>query len=169
MRYVAIDVGQVRTGFAVGDSITGVASPVDVIQVLWAEDRGEALLKVIDEVVVAHLGPAPRVGGRSPGEIVIGLPLNMDGTEGQPARLVREFGERIARHTGRVVHFQDERLTSADADWSLAKSGLTHKQKKRRRDSIAAAAILNDFLAQQQRQAAGAVGDEGNRAGSGTS
>ena len=55
-------------------------------------------------------------GARSPGEIVIGLPANMDGTEGPRARVVRQFAARIGAHTGRQVRFQDERLTSAAAD-----------------------------------------------------
>ncbi|MCH7792341.1 MAG: Holliday junction resolvase RuvX, partial [Planctomycetes bacterium] len=53
-----------------------------------------------------------------------------------------------ARHTGRRVHLHDERLTSVDADWAMAGSGLTHGQKKSRRDALAAAAILRSFLGQ---------------------
>jgi putative Holliday junction resolvase len=70
----------------------------------------------------------------------------MDGTEGPRARLTRAFGDSIAEQGGRKVHFHDERLTSAAADWSMAMSGLTHKQKKARRDALAAAAMLQGFL-----------------------
>ena len=81
-----------------------------------------------------------------PCELVLGLPMNMDGTEGKAATKARAFGAALTQRTGRAVHFQDERLTSADADWSMARSGMTHKEKKQRRDALAAAAILRDFL-----------------------
>lgn len=105
--------------------------------------NGGPLLEAVARVVEEHLGDNPRL---SKGEIVIGLPLNMDGTEGQRTRIVRAFGERLRSRCGRDVHYQDERLTSADADWQMAQTGLTHQQKKERRDALAAAAILKDFL-----------------------
>ena len=81
------------------------------------------------------------------GALVIGLPLNMDDTEGAPAKAARTVGAALGEAVGLPVHFQDERLTSADADWSMAQSGMTHKEKKALRDALAAAAILRDFLA----------------------
>jgi len=111
------------------------------------ERAGEALVDAIGAAVLEQLGPADR----SPGELVIGLPINMDGTEGPGAKQAREFAARIERATGRTVHLFDERLTSADADWTMARSGLTHKQKKRRRDALAAAAMLQSFFAVMER------------------
>lgn len=155
MRFVAIDLGDKRTGLAAGDSETRLVSPVGVLEVGVAVAGGDALLEAIARAVENHLGPArpPGFAGakspwrlEEPGELVVGLPLNMDGTEGPRAKLVRAFARRIEQRTGRPVRFQDERLTSADADWTMARSGLTHQQKKERRDAIAAAAILNDFL-----------------------
>jgi putative holliday junction resolvase len=147
MRYLAIDLGDKRTGVAVGDSITRLVTPLEVIEIAVAQNDGQALIRALIKVVEEHLGPAPAPGRRpSPGELVVGLPMNMDGSEGQRARFVRQYAARIAEHTGRTVHLHDERLTSAAADWSMARSGLTHKQKKGRRDALAAAAILNDFL-----------------------
>ncbi len=140
VRYLAIDLGDKRTGVAAGDAVTGIVTPVDVLEVPLSERAGEALLDAIARMVGKQLGE------RTPGELVFGLPLNMDGTEGPRARLVREFAERAARRTGRTIRFQDERLTSSDADWSMARSGLTRGQKKARRDALAAAAILRDFL-----------------------
>lgn len=165
MRYVALDLGDKRTGVAVGDSITGLAAPVDVIQVAVMHEGGEALLRAIAKAVEDQLGQASASGRvAAPGEIVMGLPLNMDGTEGPRAKLVRSFALRVQERTGRTVHVQDERLTSAAADWSLARTGLTHKQKKERRDALAAAAILQDFLARTRREAEG--GAEESRNGS---
>ena len=54
-------------------------------------------------------------------QLVVGLPLNMDDTEGPRSKPVRAFAARIGERVGRVVHFQDERLTSAAADWSMAR------------------------------------------------
>jgi putative Holliday junction resolvase len=78
---------------------------------------------------------------------VVGLPLNMDGTEGGSARSVREFGALIAERTRLPVHYQDERLTSFEADERMARSGRTHREKRELRDALAACAILEGFLA----------------------
>jgi putative Holliday junction resolvase len=60
--------------------------------------------------------------------------------------VVRAFAARVEAATRLAVHFQDERLSSDAADTTMARSGLTHKQKKERRDALAAAAILQGFL-----------------------
>jgi len=151
MRYLAIDLGEKRTGLAAGDSETRIVSPLTVLDVSMSVANGQLLLEGIAREVEAHLGPARAAGTAgarldSPGELVIGLPLNMDGTEGPQAKRIRAFAERVAHRTGRLVHLQDERLTSADADWSMARSGMTHQQKKEKRDALAAAAILREFL-----------------------
>ena len=138
MRYVAIDLGDRRTGLATGDSVMRTAMPVSVVEVAISERGGEALLEALERAIAEQVGPEH--------ELVVGLPLNMDGTEGPRAKLVRQFAERIGQRVGRAVRFQDERLTSAAADWQMAQSGLTHKQKKERRDALAAAALLQDFL-----------------------
>ncbi len=140
VRFLCIDLGDKRTGLALGDRVTGLVSPAGVIETPIAERAGEALLDAIAAAIDEQVG-------KSACELVVGLPLNMDGTEGPRAKIVRAFAARIAARTGRAVRFQDERLTSADADWSMARSGMTHKEKKKRRDALAAAAILRDFLA----------------------
>lgn len=141
MRFLAVDLGDKRTGLALGDDETRLVTPVGVVEVAISVRGGEALLETLARSVKEQLGER-----KSPGELVVGLPLNMDGTEGPRARIVREFGARLAAACGRAVHFYDERLTSADAEWSLARSGLTHGRKKQKRDALAAAAILRDFL-----------------------
>lgn len=141
MRFLAADLGDKRTGLALGDDETRLVTPVGVVEVAISVRGGEALLETLARSVKEQLGER-----KSPGELVVGLPLNMDGTEGPRARIVREFGARLAAACGRAVHFYDERLTSADAEWSLARSGLTHGRKKQKRDALAAAAILRDFL-----------------------
>ena len=151
MRYLAIDLGDKRTGLAIGDSETGLATPLKVLDVPIVRHGGEALIAAIVRVVDEHIGPG---GDESRGEIIIGLPINMDGTEGPRSRAVRVFGQQISRRTGLVVWYQDERLSTADANWDMAGSGMTRKQKKGRRDALAAAVILRDYIA-----AAGETGD----------
>ncbi|MCB9845724.1 MAG: Holliday junction resolvase RuvX [Phycisphaeraceae bacterium] len=150
-RFLAIDLGDKRTGLAIADDATRIAAPLAVLEIPFQGD-GNRLIKAIEETLEESLAPSD--------EIVVGVPLNMDGSAGPAAKRAREFANRLAARTGRRVHEVDERLTTADADWSLARSGLTHGQKKARRDAIAAAAILREFLAGSQITEAGAGPDD---------
>lgn len=141
MRYLAIDLGDRRTGIAVGDDQTCIVTPAGVLEVGMNIGGGGALIEAIMRAIEEHIG-----GPSSRGELVVGLPINMDGTEGQRAKVVRAFAARLAARSSRKTHFQDERLTTAEADWQMARSDMTHQQKKERRDALAAAAILRDFL-----------------------
>lgn len=133
MRYLAIDLGEKRTGLAVGDDGTGIASPVGVIN---TTGRGERIRQV-GLAIEAH----------GPDALVLGVPLNMDGSDSPGVTKAKVFGEELAKRFGLPVHLFDERLTSVEADEQMAQSGLTHGQKKARRDALAAAAILRGFLA----------------------
>ncbi len=136
MRYLAVDLGAKRTGIAAGDDVTRLVQPVEVLQV----PRGPALMDALAKAVDRH----------GPDAIVLGIPINMDGTEGAAAKDVRTFAAQLAARTGLPVHLQDERLTSFEADARMAQSGRTHKQKKELRDALAAAAILEDWLDAKQ-------------------
>ncbi|MBX3364504.1 MAG: Holliday junction resolvase RuvX [Phycisphaeraceae bacterium] len=139
MRYLAIDLGERRTGLAVGDDFTRIATPLTVLDIARADDQGRALLRAVARAIEEHLGPLDTV--------LLGLPLNMDGSEGPAAKALRAWADLLRPLIGnRPILFHDERLTSADADWRMARSGLTHAQKKQRRDALAAAAILRDYL-----------------------
>ncbi len=132
MRYLAIDPGERRSGLAAGDDETGVVVPLESVTA-----ANEARL-------VAEI--RRRIDEQGPDGLVIGLPLNMDGTEGDAARRARALGERLGRESGRPVHFQDERLTTFAADQQMARSGRSRREKKAARDAFAAAEILRDFL-----------------------
>lgn len=132
-----------------GDSVTRLVTPLAVLESPVAVRGGEQLLEDLVRAIGEQVGP------HTPAELVVGLPINMDGSEGQRAAVVRSLAERVAARTRRRVHLQDERLTSAEADWSMARSGMTHKDKKQRRDALAAAAILRDFLGAVPRGDAG--------------
>ena len=141
MRYLAIDLGDKRTGLALGDDGMRIASPLDLVEVPLALDGGAQLIarrvREIDDVF-----------GNGPGELILGLPLHASGEESARSKLTRAFADRLAAESGRTVHLFDERRSSLAADQRLARSGLTHKQKKLRRDAIAAAAVLQAYLDQ---------------------
>jgi putative Holliday junction resolvase len=141
VRFLCIDLGDKRTGIAVGDDALAMAVPAEVLEVPIHHNGGAALLAAIEAVVAAH----------APHTLVVGLPLNMDGTEGPRAKAVRAFAARVAAATRLDLRFHDERLSTAQADWTMARSGLTHAQKKAKRDALAAAAILTDFLSRPDR------------------
>ena len=142
MRFLAIDLGGKRTGIASGDDLTGIVQPLKVIEAA----PGDHLLRLLRREIDDH----------APDAIVIGLPLNMDGTEGPSAAAVRAFAARIAEASRIAVRFQDERLTSFAAEGHLDRSGRTHREKREIRDALAAAEILRDHL----RGPAGPGGDE---------
>lgn len=133
MRYLAIDHGHKRTGLAVCDSDETIASPLEVIE--GQDNLLVKIEKVIREYKIAAL--------------VIGLPYNMDDTEGPRAKQVREFSKRL-EPLGLEIHFFDERLSSFEADEKMIGMELTRKRKKKRKDAIAAANILQAFLDQKQ-------------------
>jgi putative Holliday junction resolvase len=146
MRFLAIDLGDRRTGFASGDDVVGIVQPLFVAEAHTRELQLKASLRAIDEF--------------GPNRIVIGLPYNMDGTEGPRARLVREFAAELAARLPRFprveIAFQDERLSSFAAEQRLARTGRTHGEKKALRDALAACAILEDHLRALRGDARGA-------------
>jgi putative Holliday junction resolvase len=131
MRYLCLDYGQKRMGLAVCDREERLVSPLAVL-----EGRAEAQLDKI-----AKKAAEQEVDG-----LVVGLPLNMDGSESKLSREARDFGERVAAVTGLEVVYHDERLSSFGAEKKLAGGALTRKKKKNRLDAVAAAEILQDFL-----------------------
>jgi putative Holliday junction resolvase len=151
---LAVDVGDKRTGLAVGDAETGIVTPLGVVALPLGyakRKRGGGAAYEID--AGALIGRLVEIALEEEAErVVVGLPLHMDGAEGDRARLVRAFGaalEGALLEAGAVaggVVFADERRSSARADEWMARSGLTHKQKKRRRDALAAAAFLGAYL-----------------------
>lgn len=154
MRYLAIDLGDKRTGLALGDRVTRLVSPLETIEVPMSIADGSALLHALAKAVEEQIGVTRIVqGAKQPprGALVVGLPLNMDGTENPRTRHIRAFAARLGERTGLEVFFQDERLTTEEAHWQMKRTGMTRQQKKERRDALAAANILRDFLEQLPR------------------
>jgi putative Holliday junction resolvase len=139
MRIFAIDLGDQRTGLALADRITNIASPAGLIETPIDIENGRLLINdIVKQFHLQASGPET--------EIVLGIPLNMDGSEGPRAKLIRDFATKLASRIDRRIVLVDERKTSQLADARMAQSGLTHKQKKERRDAIAAAAIAQLYL-----------------------
>jgi len=137
MRYLAIDYGDKRTGLAICDPQETVVSPLLVIE------GQKNLIEKIADVIETENAQA----------IVIGLPLNMDGSAGPRAKLVQQFADKLKNRINVPIFLQDERLTSFAAEQQIAPAGLTRKKKKKRLDAIAAAQILDAFLKQNHEQA----------------
>jgi putative Holliday junction resolvase len=130
MRYLAIDHGEKRTGLAICDAMETIASPYTVIA-----DRSQFIDRIVKTVEEEQIDA-----------IVMGLPLNMDDSEGPRAKQVRQFAHELQGRVDIDILFFDERLSSFDAEKKLAGLDLTRKKKKKHLDAVAAASILQSFL-----------------------
>ena len=137
-RIVALDYGRRRIGVAVSDPGRVLASPHSTIE-HWsaAGEPPAALLELLKQL--------------DPTEVLIGIPLNMDGSEGAMVAEARRFGSRIGELLELPITERDERLSSVEADRRIRESGLSRgkRREKGRRDMVAAAVLLEDFLAER--------------------
>jgi putative Holliday junction resolvase len=122
------------TGLAICDPTETIVSPLAVLPT--AKD----LLGGIVEIVKTEGVEA----------IVLGLPLNMDGTQSGQAGVVQSFADNLKKHINIPIFFQDERLTTFAAEGKLIGRELTRKKKRARIDALAAAEILQAFLDSRQ-------------------
>lgn len=132
MIILAVDYGKARTGLAVSDRNEMLASPVGVI----AESRVEVLAKKI----------ADEAHQRKAEQIVMGLPRNMDGSEGESAKNIRSFAELLHEESGLEIVLRDERCTTVTAHGYLNATDTRGKKRKAVIDSVAAVIILEDYL-----------------------
>ena len=138
MRVMAIDYGDARTGVAVSDAAGLLTGFTAVIHSQRQED-------VLDEL--ARLAAERQVD-----ELVLGLPRNMDGTEGPRAELCRAFAALAQQKTGLPVRLWDERRTTVEAHQILHASGKKMKAHKKTVDAVAASLILEGYLAFRARE-----------------
>jgi putative Holliday junction resolvase len=134
---LALDYGERRIGVAISDPQGLTARPLTVIT---RETREKDLERV--RQIAAQFGVTL---------VVLGLPLNMDGTESPGARQARRFGNTIRHRLELAVELWDERLTTFEADQQMLEAGLSPERRKELRDAVAAAVILQDYLEAQRR------------------
>lgn len=137
MRIMGIDYGDARTGVAMSDLLCSIVGSTTVIHSKGRQKTIDELCKLIKEHGV--------------GEIVMGLPKNMDGTEGPRAELCREFGALLQEASGLEVHFWDERRTTVEAHNILSDHNYHGKKRKNTVDAVAASLILEGYLAFRKR------------------
>ncbi len=132
MKILAVDLGKARTGLAICDEREMLASPLKVI----AERNQERLVEQ-----VAAEAQENRVK-----MLVVGLPKNMDGSEGESAQNVRAFAQRLEETSGLPVAMRDERGTTVSAHSYLNTTDTRGKKRKAVVDAVAATIILQEFL-----------------------
>lgn len=132
MVILSIDYGDVRTGVAVCDKWEMLASPVTVIHEKNAENLADKIVEIAREKHAELL--------------VLGLPKNMDGTEGFRAENCRLFASTLQRKADLPLDFEDERLTTVSAHNALNLTDTRGKKRKEIVDAVSAVIILEDYL-----------------------
>lgn len=132
MVILSVDYGDARTGVAVCDKMEILASPVGVIHETY-EPKVIAKLKEI-------------IGDKKPELIVVGLPVNMDGSKGERAQKCTLFAEKLKEETGVPVKLYDERLTTVSAHRILSENNVRGQKRKNVVDAVSAVMILESYM-----------------------
>lgn len=132
MRILAVDYGDARTGIAMSDLLCSIVGSTTVIHSRNQEKTLEDIQRLVKENGVT--------------EIVVGLPKNMDGSEGVRAELCRQFADRLRELTGLPVAMWDERRTTVEAHNILSQHNYHGKKRKNTVDAVAASLILEGYL-----------------------
>lgn len=132
MIIVSVDLGKARTGIAVCDKTEFLASPLTVVQETYTP-------KIVQKVAEAVKSAGAEL-------VVVGLPKNMDGSEGESAQNARAFAAELENTTGIKTVMQDERCTTVTAHNYLNTTNTRGKKRKAVVDSVAAVIILQDYL-----------------------
>ena len=135
MRIMGLDFGSKTVGVAISDALLITAQGREIIRREHASKLRRTLAR-IEELIVEN----------EVGEIVLGEPLNMDGSAGERVKLTLEFKEMLERRTGLPVHLWDERLTTVAADEYMKEAGIPREKRKDYVDEIAAVFILQGYL-----------------------
>ncbi len=133
MRILGVDHGEKRIGLALSDPLALFAQPLTVLE---RHDRLRSDLRAIAALCKEH----------EVEEIVIGLPLDMNGSVGAKAQEVRDFAARLRESTGLPIIEWDERLSTVAAERALIEGGLRRQRRKQVVDKTAAALILSSYL-----------------------
>ena len=134
---MALDYGDARTGVAISDE-RGILCGETLVIAEWNEER------LVNRI-------AALAADKGCALVLLGLPLNMDGSAGPQAQKVMDFGA-VLEKAGLKVHYQDERLTTVTAEAVLIDSGVRREDRRRHVDKLAATVILEQWLASQGRR-----------------
>ena len=137
MRVLAVDYGDARTGIAVSDLLCSIVGTTTVIH---SRNQDKTLREIVTLVKEKEVG-----------EVVMGLPLNMDGSEGPRAQLCREFAQKLEQELGMPVVLWDERRTTVEAHQILSDHNYHGKKRKNTVDAVAASLILEGYLGFRKR------------------
>jgi putative Holliday junction resolvase len=132
MRKAALDIGDVRIGIATSDMLGIIASGYET----YTRKGGEQDLMYITRFCKE----------RQVDTLIVGLPINMDGTEGDRAVKTRAFAEALSAYAGIKIVYQDERLTTVQAERMLIEGGVRRDKRKQVIDKVAATIILQSYL-----------------------
>lgn len=135
MRILGLDYGSKTVGVAITDPMGITVQPLKTI----VRDRESALRKTLKEIQEI-------VEDNEVEKIILGLPLNMNDTEGDRAKLTREFAEKLKLRVSVPIEFEDERLTTMEAAEILDESGVKRCEQKKVIDQVAAQLILEQYL-----------------------
>ncbi|MDH5675751.1 MAG: Holliday junction resolvase RuvX [Myxococcales bacterium] len=136
MRALGVDPGARRVGLALSDEDRILASPHSTLEVGGLEDAVQRVVAAAAELEA--------------GTLVVGLPLRLDGSEGQSAFRVRRFAAAVAERSGLEVVLWDERLSSAAAERALREGGVSGRRRRGLTDRVAAALLLQSYLDAQR-------------------
>lgn len=136
-KIMGIDYGDARTGVAISDLMCTIVGSTAVIPSRNTEKAIADIVKLVKDNNV--------------GEIVVGLPKNMDGTEGVRAELCREFAQKLGEVTGLPIAMWDERRTTVEAHNILSQHNYHGKKRKNTVDAVAASLILEGYMAYKKR------------------
>ncbi len=136
MRILAIDYGQKRVGLALSDRLGITAQPFKTI----INQSREELIDELAEIIKAN----------DVTEVVIGLPLHMNGTEGERAEKSRVLAAELETALNIPVYLQDERLSSAEVEKVMLAGDLSRRKRRAKRDKLAASIILRTYLAKRK-------------------
>ena len=136
-KIMGIDYGEARTGVAISDLLCSIVGTAYVVPSRNTEKAVADIVKLAKDNMV--------------GEIVVGLPKNMDGTEGIRAELCRAFADRLKEATGLPVTMWDERRTTVEANNILSQHNYHGKRRNNTVDAVAASLILEGYLAFRKR------------------
>ena len=131
-KIMAIDYGDARTGVAISDLLCSIVGSTFVVPSRNTDKAIADIVKLCRDNMV--------------GTIVVGLPRNMDGSEGPRAELCRAFGEKLGEATGLPIKMWDERRTTVEAHNILSEHNYHGKKRKNTVDAVAASLILEGYL-----------------------